>query len=104
MIKVTTWYTKNTCARIKVSGHAGFDETGKDLICAGVSCIMFGLMNGLDTIGGTIIEQGDDLIDIKVEELKSKKIQDYLELVVVQLLTIYDQYPEYITIERRKDS
>ena len=104
MIKVIVWYDNNTCTRLKVSGHAGFDKSGKDLICAGVSCIMFGLMNGLDTVGGTIIRQKDDTIDIQVEEHKNKKIQDYLELVTVQLLTIYDQYPEYITIERRIDS
>lgn len=104
MIKVTSWYDKDKVVRIKVKGHAEFDESGKDLICAGVSCIMFGLMNGLDRFEGVMIDQGDDDIDIKIADLKNKKIQDYLELVDIQLATIEDQYPEYLKIERRKSS
>ena len=33
---------------LSVKGHAGYADKGEDIVCAGVSAIIFGLMNALD--------------------------------------------------------
>ena len=48
MINVIYQMVDDRCIYLSVKGHAEFAEYGKDLICASVSSIMFGLMNALD--------------------------------------------------------
>ena len=45
MILVKYGFEEGHYSYLNVKGHAMSDDFGKDLICAGVSSIMFGLMN-----------------------------------------------------------
>ena len=91
---------KNTFVRLDVKGHADFDEYGKDLICASVSSIMFGLMNGLDNIKDVTIKELNNHIEI-INESSSRKVNNYIELVLIQLKTIEESYGEFIKVERK---
>ena len=91
---------KNTFVRLDVKGHADFDEYGKDLICASVSSIMFGLMNGLDNIKDVTIKELNNHIEI-INESSSRKANNYIELALIQLKTIEESYGEFIKVERK---
>ena len=86
---------------LDVSGHAEYDESGKDLICASVSSIMFGFMNAIDALDEEVeIKQLTNQITIK--NLSSSNIvQDYLQLVMMQLKTIEESYGDFIKVERK---
>ena len=91
----------NNYTYLEVSGHAESDEYGKDLICAAVSSIMFGFMNGLDALNEKVdIEQLTNEIRIS-SHTTSNKVQDYFELVMMQLKTIEESYGDFIKVERK---
>ena len=101
MIKAIYEAKNNRYLSLQVSGHAEYDESGKDLICASVSSIVFGLMNALDALNEDVeIEQLTNTITIKVHS-DSNIIQDYLELTMTQLKTIEESYGDFIKVERK---
>lgn len=50
MVKANFYYQKDKIVKVEVSGHANFDQVGKDIVCAGVSAIIFGTLNALDNL------------------------------------------------------
>jgi hypothetical protein len=86
---------------LNVSGHAEYGEYGKDLVCASVSSIMFGFMNALDALDEKIeIEQLENEIVIK-NHTNLAVVDDYFELVIMQLKTIEESYGDFIKVERK---
>jgi len=86
---------------LDVCGHALSDDYGKDLICASVSSIMFGFMNALDALEEEVdIRQTDDTITV-VNRSESETVQNYFELVIMQLKTIEASYGNFIRVERK---
>ena len=86
---------------LTVKGHALSDDYGKDLICASVSSIMFGFMNGLDALNEDVeIKQLTNEIEV-VSHSDSEVIQNYFELVIMQLKTIEESYGDFIQVERK---
>ena len=101
MIKVIYGMDANRYTSLQVSGHANADEYGKDLICASVSSIMFGFMNALDSLHEDVdIKQLTNKITI-TNHSNSNKVQDYFELVMMQLKTIEESYGDFIKVERK---
>ncbi|AZB43783.1 ribosomal-processing cysteine protease Prp [Bacillus sp. FJAT-42376] len=87
-----------------MSGHADFDETGKDLVCAGASCVVFGAINAIHALTGIEpvleMDQKQGLVTFDwpdaVSEEALQKGQLLLEGMVVSIQTIEEQYGEYI--------
>ena len=102
MIKVKYEVKDDRYTYICVKGHANFDEYGKDLICASVSSIMFGLMNACDELKDSqvVIKEEENLIEI-VNNSDNQKLQNYFELVIYQLKTIEESYSNFIKLERK---
>ncbi len=101
MIKAKYEVSNNHYLSLKVSGHAEYGEYGKDLVCASVSSIMFGFMNGLDALNEKIdIKQLENEIVIK-NHSDSKVVDNYFELVIMQLKTIEESYGDFIKVERK---
>ena len=101
MIKALYEANDRKYASLEVSGHAEFDESGKDLICASVSSIMFGFMNALDELHENVeIRQSTNKIAI-INKSESDVVQDYFELVMMQLKTIEESYGDFIKVERK---
>ena len=48
MILITYQYHNDKIINVKVSGHAYFANYGNDIVCAGISAILFGTLNALD--------------------------------------------------------
>lgn len=89
-----------------MKGHAGYDESGKDLVCAGASAVSFGSLNAVMALTGIIpdIDQGEDggLLSCRVpdglSEDKRDQVQLLLEGMIVSLKTIEEEYGQYIQI------
>ena len=101
MIKVKYTYKNNHYVSLNVKGHAEFSEKGKDLVCASVSSIVFGLMNALDELNKkVVINELDNEINI-VNDSKNSKADDYIELAIFQLKTLEESYEKYVKVERK---
>ena len=85
---------------LDIRGHAEFAEYGRDLICASVSSIAFGLMNALDGIENVTINEEDDHIEI-INRSGSVKANNFMELTLIQLKTIEESYGGFIKVERK---
>ncbi len=92
-----------------ISGHAFYDEYGKDIVCAGVSAVSFGAINAVMALTGVKpdIEQGKGgflrcVIPDNLDEDTQEKVQLLLEGMVVSLQTIERDYGEYIKITSNK--
>lgn len=106
MIKVIIKKQKSNILGIKVTGHANSADYGKDLICAGVSTVSFGILNILykkGYIDSSIHSQVDEgYINIEVINW-NKEIQLILETFEISLMTMEESYPNYIKIRRMEE-
>lgn len=84
---------------ISIEDHAGFANHGQDIVCAGISSVIFGTLNALDHYGyqtdkTKVTEASVDINDIGADE----KIQVVLTTMIIQLKTIQESYPDYLNI------
>ncbi|MFV0380469.1 MAG: ribosomal-processing cysteine protease Prp [Anaerorhabdus sp.] len=103
MIQVYIHKYQNKIDYMDIKGHANYSKHGEDLVCAGVSCVIFGLLNAIEKYN-CIIDVDNDEITIKVNDLKNEKIQSMLELVSIQLETIKGSYGDYLEIRQEENS
>ena len=98
MIKVNVNKKDNQIDSIVLSGHAMYDDYGKDIVCASVSSIVITTDNAIIRINNDAIEyrQDDDLvITIKLHD----KVTDLLIENMLELLTeLEKQYKKNIKI------
>lgn len=85
---------------IKISGHANFDNFGKDIVCASVSSIVYTTINAILNFNSKAIKYDDnkDIIIniIKKDEITRKLIDNMLTL----LEELHKQYPDNIKISK----
>jgi len=93
----------------RVSGHAQFDEPGKDIVCSAVSAVTVGTVNAIEALTGVVPETKvrDGWLDVRIPStgLASEKagdIQLLLEGMVVMLESIEESYGKYIRMTHIK--
>ena len=86
--------------RITVSGHAGFAEAGKDIVCAGVTALI-----------QTLIKSVSDLTEDKIEyeispgraDIHYRNLSEAGKLLVdsffIGICLIADEFPDHVRIE-----
>lgn len=84
---------------IEISGHALYDDYGKDIVCASVSSIVITTINGILSIDDKAIKysQDDNLV---IDVLKDDDITNKLILNMINLLKqLEKQYKKNIQIK-----
>lgn len=87
--------------KIEISGHANFDDYGKDIVCASVSSIVITTINACIEIDEDSIYYEDNeklIIEIKKENEVIKKL---INNMVFMLESLEKDYPKNIKILRR---
>lgn len=106
MIKVAVSRCNGSIISIEVTGHAFDGEYGNDVVCAGVSSVVIGLLNAIDELasGSCQIDKDSETarISIIVTSKSSKITQTILETGIIQLKTIKHSYPKRIKISEEK--
>ena len=85
---------------ITISGHANYDEYGKDIVCAAVSATVITTVNGILSIDKSSIEVVENgQVEIKV--LKDNETVNKLINNMINLLTeLQKDYKDNIDIRR----
>ncbi len=101
-------YTKNGIVwRFVLKGHAGYDEHGKDIVCAAVSVLVMNTIMAIDRFTNeemqTKADEDSGFIECVFPNRKQGKYEEESELLIktmiLGLTEIKDQYgEEYITI------
>ena len=85
---------------ISISGHACYDDYGKDIVCAATSATVITTVNGILSVEPSSLNviEGDTLI---IEILKHNKVVDGLINNMINLLTeLKNDYKDNIDIRR----
>lgn len=88
--------------KIEITGHANYDEYGKDIVCASVSSIVITTINVILEIDSDSIYYEDLNNRMIIEVLKDDDIINKLINNMIQLLgQLENDYKDYIKIIRR---
>ncbi len=99
MIKVNI-KGKDVINKITIKGHSGYEEIGKDIICASVSSIVITSVNAIIRINDQAINYSDNH-GVVIDILKHDEIIDKLILNLIELLKeLEKKYSKYIEIRR----
>ncbi len=102
MIKAA-FYTRNGhYIGFSVTGHAGFDEEGHDIVCASVSALTENTVNSLEklTTDRVVTEYSDDgMVKCKLKGSASPEGELLIKSLRLGLCDIYKKYEdEYIRV------
>ncbi|MBE6156739.1 MAG: ribosomal-processing cysteine protease Prp [Firmicutes bacterium] len=85
---------------IKISGHADFNDYGKDIVCASASSIVYTTINGILNININAIKYTDEK-ELVIEILSNDEITNKLIGSMLDLLKELEaQYPKNIKISK----
>lgn len=100
MISVNVTFIGNDVKSLTVSGHANYDKYGKDIVCAGVSAVVTGGINALESqVSNIEIISNKNELGVKVIN-SNEYIQIVLKTILIQLETIESSYKKYIKITK----
>ena len=87
---------------ITIKGHAGYDDKGKDIVCASVSSIVITTINGIIEINPDTIDYSDLDNEIIIRKLKEDEtVNKLLNNMILLLENLEKDYKDYIKIIRR---
>ncbi len=85
---------------ITISGHAGYEKKGEDIVCASVSSIMYTTLNAILRFSNDAISYEDDKKKVTIVNKKGDNITNTLLSNMMSLfLELAMQYPKNIKIE-----
>ena len=88
---------------IKISGHADFNNYGKDIVCASASSIIYTTLNAILNINSKAIKY-TDAEEFKIEVLSNDQITRKLITNMLDLLQeLEKQYPQNIKLVKENE-
>ena len=97
MIKVV--YSSNS---LIVTGHANYDDYGKDIVCASVSSLITCTVNGIYSLNKNSILYKDESNMIKIKILDDENALKLFNNLILMLKDLAKDYPKNIKIESEK--
>lgn len=94
MIKVRISKNNNIIESIKCSGHAGYADYGKDIVCASFSTMLIVTINGILEIDKDAISYTDtndlEIVNIKKDNITNKLLNNLVNMIY-ELKENYDK-------------
>ena len=97
MIKVV--YSSNS---LIVTGHANYDDYGKDIVCASVSSLITCTVNGIYSLNKNSILYKDDSNTIEIKILDDENALKLFNNLILMLKDLAKDYPKNTKIESEK--
>lgn len=85
--------------RIEISGHAGYAEPGKDIVCAGVTALTQTLIQSIENLTDDEIEYRISPGKVKVEYRNlSEKSKTLVDSFFIGICLIAEEFPEHVKV------
>lgn len=98
MIKVIVKKNNDKIYELVIKGHAGYDVSGKDIVCAAVSSMAITTVNNIIALDDSIYyEEDSGLLKIRVEN-DTEVNQKLLNNLIRMFEELKQQYPKNIEI------
>ncbi|MGI6119820.1 MAG: ribosomal-processing cysteine protease Prp [Desulfosporosinus sp.] len=108
-IRLIIWADEQERIRaFELCGHAGYADSGQDIVCAGISALSVAACNGLEHFlsAAPKVQEADGFLTCKLEEISEQeleKAQWILQTMVLGIEQIHLTYgQDYIFIDRRR--
>ncbi len=112
MIKVVVYKSGMRYYGFHVSGHAGYDEAGKDIICSAVSAMTMLVVNTIEVVFGCDVDYRIDektadidvtvksaLPDYEHDPTKRYAVSGVIEGYYLQLMDMLEDYYDYLDVD-----
>ena len=116
MIKFTFFKRDGVYYGFEEQGHAGYAESGDDIVCAAVSAMTMLIVNAIEVSYASDVEYtiDEDTTDIKVlargalaefeeDEKKRFAISGLIEAYYLQLNDMLEEYYDYLDVTEKED-
>ena len=111
MINITIVKSNNKIITIEATGHSGYAESGKDIVCAAVSTLTQALINGLiEVVKITpkyVIDEETPHLSVTLPkdlpEEKSKYAQVLMSSTYLAIKGVADSYSKFIKIKEKQN-
>ena len=95
MIKIKVVENENNLKEIKITGHALYDDYGKDIVCASFSSILITTLNAIERL-----DKDSITYDKKVSLIKILKNDETTNILINNMIDLFKQlehdYPKNI--------
>ena len=99
MIKVIVKKELKHLRKVEVSGHANYEEYGKDIVCAATSAIITTTVNGILAVQNRSLKVLDDGKLLVIDVLTADEVVEKLLFNMITLLEeLENQYPKNIKV------
>ena len=106
MITITFFKRQGELLGFDSSGHAGYADPGEDIVCAGVSAILYAVANTLSERGANAyIEEGDNRLRVKIVDMsyQDPAIQAVLHVAWMGAIGIEEEYGKFLKIKSKEE-
>ena len=103
MIKVILTKKDDNVNKVIINGHAGYDDFGKDIVCAAVSITVITTINILLSLDNQSISYNDSrglIIEVLKNDMTTKKI---INVLISNLYELEKAYPKNIQIKEENN-
>ena len=103
MIKVILTKKDDNVNKVIINGHAGYDDFGKDIVCAAVSSTVITTINILLSLDNLSISYNDSrglIIEVLKNDMTTKKI---INVLISNLYELEKAYPKNIQIKEENN-
>ncbi len=95
----------NICG-FECEGHAGYDEYGKDIVCAGVSALVLTCINSMEMLLGVSFESSTDeetgSVSLRLQEEPSSEAEILMESMLLGIEMIAENYKNRIKFRNKE--
>ena len=100
MISARFFKSEGRLTGFAVSGHAGYDDCGHDIVCASVSSAVQLTVNGITEIQklDATVTVEDNLIKMMLSEKNAQKGQEFLQALLLHLNLLAEDYEGTIQV------
>lgn len=116
MVKITFFKRDGIYYGFRETGHAEFDDTGKDIVCAAISAMTMLVINAIEVSYASNVEYSidEDTADVEVRALgalpeesesfeKQFAISGLIQAYFLQLTDMLEDYDEYLDVSEIED-
>lgn len=101
MIKVIVVKENDLIKSIKISGHALYDDYGKDIVCSAVSSIITTSINSILALDNEGIKYKSNKGNVEITDIKNtKEVTTLIEVMLKLLNELKEDYPDNIKISK----
>ena len=103
MIRITLHRAGDEITGFECRGHAGYAESGSDIVCAAVSALTTTCANALETVAGVIpgVEAGEGRMRLRLPENAGHDAQVILLSMLQGLRDVAESYPRYLQLNEK---